>query len=216
MRNLVTYNWLTVFMMVCLVCILCAKYINAQRFKEFFSVILNSKYLKLYTKDINYINGFDGFLFLNLALSLTIFVFFSYQSFVAPLNFEILLFLKLLALIIGFIVFKLLIEYFTGLIFGISEVVNFHIFQKITFRNYAGIVLLGSNFLMIYSNTQKNTIIILFLITVIVINAVGFISSFKNYQKLIALNFFYFLLYLCALEIAPYIILYKMFIDYNA
>ena len=41
----------------------------------------------------------------------------------------------------------------------------------------------------------------------------GLFTSFKAHQSLIKYNFFYFILYLCALEIAPYIILYKVIIS---
>ncbi|MDC3229281.1 DUF4271 domain-containing protein [Flavobacteriaceae bacterium] len=36
--------------------------------------------------------------------------------------------------------------------------------------------------------------------------------NYKNYRSLIFSNFFYFLLYICALEISPYLILYKVIV----
>jgi hypothetical protein len=51
---------------------------------------------------------------------------------------------------------------------------------------------------------------------VCLINLLGFLTSFKTYQKKINPNFFYFLLYLCALEISPYVLLYKVIREYNA
>jgi len=47
------------------------------------------------------------------------------------------------------------------------------------------------------------------IVLLLIINLIGFITSFKMHQKLILNNLFYFILYLCALEIAPYIILYE-------
>jgi hypothetical protein len=60
-----------------------------------------------------------------------------------------------------------------------------------------------------------NIVIISALLLVCLINLIGFLTSFKNYQKLINPNFFYFLLYLCALEIGPYVLLYKVIREYN-
>ena len=38
-------------------------------------------------------------------------------------------------------------------------------------------------------------------------------KALKNYQKLIISKLFYFILYLCALEIAPYLVIYKLLIE---
>ncbi len=59
-------------------------------------VIGNSKYLKIYTKDQKFIDQFDSFLFINLSLSLSIFIYFAYSTFITPVNFELMSFLKLL------------------------------------------------------------------------------------------------------------------------
>jgi hypothetical protein len=40
---------------------------------------------------------------------------------------------------------------------------------------------------------------------------IGFIRSIKFYQKQLINNFFYFILYLCTLEIGPYILICKLF-----
>jgi hypothetical protein len=42
---------------------------------------------------------------------------------------------------------------------------------------------------------------------IVTVNVVGLITLIKNHQKLITSHFFYFILYLCALEIAPLVII---------
>jgi uncharacterized membrane protein len=46
---------------------------------------------------------------------------------------------------------------------------------------------------------------------VIAANLVTYVVSVKNYQNLIFSKLFYFILYLCALEIAPYYFMYYWF-----
>ncbi|WFO18183.1 DUF4271 domain-containing protein [Cellulophaga baltica 4] len=41
----------------------------------------------------------------------------------------------------------------------------------------------------------------------------GWVTAIRNHQKLITNNFFYFILYLCALEIAPLVLLGDYFKD---
>ncbi|RZW43378.1 MAG: DUF4271 domain-containing protein, partial [Flavobacteriaceae bacterium] len=46
---------------------------------------------------------------------------------------------------------------------------------------------------------------------IVLIHLIGFLTTFKSYQNVIIENLFYFILYLCALEFGPYILLYKVF-----
>ncbi|RED46668.1 uncharacterized protein DUF4271 [Winogradskyella eximia] len=216
MRNYITYEWFTIFTIIGLFSIVVAKYINTLRFNDFMYVIGNSKYLKIYTKDQKFIDQFDSFLFINLSLSFSIFLFFAYSTFVSPLDFELVSFLKLLFVVSTIIIIKTLIERLIGSLFEIDSLMDQYLFQKTTFKNLSGIVFLMANLFLLYTNLSIEIIITIGFSLVCIINFIGFLSSFKTYQKLLNPNFFYFLLYLCALEIGPYILLYKVIREYNA
>lgn len=216
MRNFITYEWFTILTMIGLLSIGGAKYMNTLRFGDFFNVIVNSKYLKIYTKDQKFIDEFDGFLFVNLVISLSIFLFFGYSNFVSPIDFELITFLKLLFAVSAVILIKTLLERLIGSLFEIDSLVDDYLFQKTTFKNYSGMVFLVANLFLLYTTMSADVVIISGISLVFLINLIGFLSSFKNYQKLINPNFFYFLLYLCALEIGPYVLLYKVIREYNA
>ncbi|WP_405575175.1 DUF4271 domain-containing protein [Winogradskyella sp. Asnod2-B02-A] len=216
MRNYITYEWFTIFTIIGLFSIVVAKYINTLRFNDFLYVIGNSKYLKIYTKDQKFIDQFDSFLFINLSLSFSIFLFFAYSTFISPLDFELVSFLKLLFVVSTVIIIKTLIERLIGSLFEIDSLMDQYLFQKTTFKNLSGIVFLIANLFLLYTNISIEIIITIGFSLVCIINLIGFLSSFKTYQKLLNPNFFYFLLYLCALEIGPYILLYKVIREYNA
>ena len=216
MRNYITYEWFTIFTIIGLFSIVVAKYINTLRFNDFMYVIGNSKYLKIYTKDQKFIDQFDSFLFINLSLSFSIFLFFAYSTFVSPLDFELVSFLKLLFVVSTIIIIKTLIERLIGSLFEIDSLMDQYLFQKTTFKNLSGIVFLMANLFLLYTKLSIKIIITIGFSLVCIINFIGFLSSFKTYQKLLNPNFFYFLLYLCALEIGPYILLYKVIREYNA
>ncbi|WP_296380709.1 DUF4271 domain-containing protein [Winogradskyella sp.] len=216
MRNFITHEWFTIFTIIGLFAIVAAKFVNTLRFNDFLYVIGNSKYLKIYTKDQKFIDQFDSFLFINLALSFSIFTYFAYSTFITPLSFELISFLKLLFAISTIIIIKTLLERLIGSLFEIDSVIDNYLFQKTTFKNYSGIVFLVANLLLLYTNKYANVVIIASFILICLINLIGFLTSFKNYQKSINPNFFYFLLYLCALEISPYVLLYKVIREYNA
>ncbi|BAO75902.1 DUF4271 domain-containing protein [Winogradskyella sp. PG-2] len=216
MRNLITHEWFTIFTIIGLLAIVAAKFLNTMRFNDFLYVIGNSKYLKIYTKDQKFVDQFDSFLFINLALSSSIFIYYSYTTFVSPLTFELTIFLKLLFAISTIIIIKVLLERLIGSLFEIDSLIDNYLFQKTTFKNYSGIIFLIANLLLLYTSTNANVVIIATFILICLINLIGFLTSFKNYQKIINPNFFYFLLYLCALEIGPYVLLYKVIREYNA
>ncbi len=215
MRNFITYEWFTIFTILGLFAIVAAKFVNTLRFNDFLYVIGNSKYLKIYTKDQKFIDQFDSFLFINLALSFSIFSYFAYSTFVSPLSFELISFLKLLFAISTIIIIKTLLERLIGSLFEIDGLIDHYLFQKTTFKNYSGIVFLIANLFLLYTNRYTNVVIIAAFSLICLINLIGFLTSFKNYQKIINPNLFYFLLYLCALEIGPYILLYKVIREYN-
>jgi len=215
MRNFITYEWFTIFTIVGLLSIVAAKFVNTLRFNDFLYVIGNSKYLKIYTKDQKFIDQFDSFLFINLALSFSIFIYFAYSTFISPIPFELIAFLKLLFAVSTIMIIKTLIERLIGSLFEIDSLIDHYLFQKTTFKNYSGIVFLIANLFLLYTNIPLEITLISAFSLVCLINVIGFLTSFKTYQKLINLNFFYFLLYLCALEIGPYILLFKVIREYN-
>lgn len=215
-REVISYEWFTVFMVLGLSLITMAKVLFTNRFLDFIGVLGNSKYLKLYTKDQKFIDFFDGLLFLNLAIGLSVFGYFSYLTLVPTEIFELDVFLKILLGITGISLIKILIERLVGSLFEIDKLIDSYLFQKTSYKNFNGFVLLITNTLLLYVINPTKNIIIGIVALLVLINLIGFMTSFKNHQKTVTNNLFYFILYLCALEIGPYLILYKIIVEYKA
>jgi len=215
LRDVFSNDWFTVCLVVGLACITLSKYIFAPRFKDFIAVIGNSKYLKIYSRDQKFIDGFDALLFFNGIITISIFAYVSYTTLVHPSEFNVNQFSKLLFGVGVLFLIKVLLERLIGSIFEIDELIDSYLFQKTAFKNYSGLVLLPINCILIYAISPSKSIIYSIIGLIVVINLIGFISSFKNHQKLLLNNIFYFILYLCALEIGPYLILYKIIKDFN-
>jgi len=216
LREIVSNEWFTVFMVLGLGFLTLSKFLFARRFDDFLAVIGNSKYLKIYARDQKFIDGFDTLLFLNLVISVSIFSFLAYSEFVNPAEFDLIQFFKLLFGIGALVLIKVLLERLIGSLFEIDALIDSYLFQKTTYKNYTGLVLLPVNILMIYTFAPTKSFIYAILGLIFLINLIGFITSFKNHQKLLLDNLFYFILYLCALEIGPYIVLYWLILDYKA
>lgn len=216
LREIVSNEWYTLFIMLGLVFITLAKHIFAHRFSDFIEVIGNSKYLKLYVKEQKYIDGFNTLLLLNLIISAAIFTSIILSTFNNDWSFNLILFLQLLVVIGAILVLKSGIERILGRLFEIEPLIDAYLFQKTSFKNYSGMLLIPINALLLFSVTPSKPIIYFIIGFIIIINLIGFITSVRNYQKLIISNFFYFILYLCTLEIGSYLILYKLIIENEA
>ena len=216
LREVISNDWFTIFLILGLAFITLCKYLFASRFKDFVSIISNSKYLKIYARDQKFIDGFDALLFLNLIISVSIFSYIVYASLVHPSAFNLTQFFKLIFGIGVLFLIKVLFERLIGSVFEIDTLIDSYLFQKTTYKNYTGLLLLPINCLLIYTLSPTKPIIFACIGVIVLINLLGFISSFKNHQKLLLNNLFYFILYLCALEIGPYLILFKIIKDFNA
>jgi hypothetical protein len=212
MREVISNELFTILIVLGLCILAFAKYAFSNRFNDYLWVIGNSKYLKIYAREQKFIDQFDSLLFVNLIISLSIFSFVGYNTFVDSLPFDLTTFIKLFVGIGAIILIKILLERLIGSLFDIDELIDSYIFQKTNYKNYIGLFLLPINIILIYAIQPTATIMYVVIAFIILINLIGFITSFKTHQKTILNNLFYFILYLCALEIAPYIILYKLFI----
>ena len=216
LRETVSNEWFTVFIVLALGCLTLSKFLFARRFDDFLAVIGNSKYLKIYTKEQKFIDGFDALMFLNLIISVSIFSFLMYSEFVNPAEFDLVQFFKLLFGVGALVLIKVLLERLIGSLFEIDALIDSYLFQKTTYKNYTGFILLPVNILLIYTLTPSKGIVYAVLALIFLINLMGFMTSFKNHQKTLLNNLFYFILYLCALEIGPYLILYHFILDFKA
>lgn len=210
LRNLENNDWFTTLILVCLVLIAVSKLLNFKRFNDLVSIFTNSNYLKIYIKEQKFINLFDGILFLNLIISLTIFSLISLKVFKDIEQLNIDLYFRLIVGLGCILLIKVLIDRLIGSLFEVDDIMNSYIFQKITYKNFIGLILLPINIILIYSVSPYKTIIYLIILLIFIVNLIGFATSLIVNLKVVKNNFFYFILYLCALEIAPYIILFKV------
>jgi len=213
-RDVTSNEIFTVLIILGIFFIASAKLLSPKRFNEFVLVLGNSKYLKIYSREQKFLDMFDGLLFVNLIISISVFVFLVYQKFVDNMNPSVGLLFKLIFGLAVFILIKVLIERLVGSLFEIDSLIDHYLFQKISYKNLIGIILIPINALLIYSLDSNKIAIFIIIGLLFAISIIGLITSIKSYQSLIKNNLFYFILYLCALEIAPYLVLYKVISAY--
>ncbi|WP_338732658.1 DUF4271 domain-containing protein [Mangrovimonas cancribranchiae] len=213
-RQVVTYDVFTVLIVVGLILVALSKVFFERRFKDFTYVFINSTYLKVYEKEQRFFDLFDGLLFANLVLGLTTFccVSLNYVNDTFEISYNIVL--KLIIGIAIFFIFKTLLERLIASLFEIDKILDAYLFQKISYKNFLGLLLIPINIILLFGITPSVYAIYIAIAILLLVNIVGVVTSYKSNQNLIKQNMFYFILYLCTLEIGPFLILYKTIIDY--
>jgi len=121
-----------------------------------------------------------------------------------------ILFTRIFTLLTVFILSKFLVDKIIATTFGIEEIIEQFNLHKVTFRTYIGLLLLPISIILFYGNYSTNFLIITIITMLLIINLVTYLISLKNYQNFVFGKLFYFILYLCALEIAPYYFIFYL------
>jgi hypothetical protein len=211
LREVISNEWLIALFVLSLALITVVKFTYSIRFSDFLFILFNSNYIKIYNNERRLIDNFNLLLILNYISSLTIFIILTYNQFISPLEFNIILFLQIATSVFLFMFFRIFIEKILAWVFDIVPVINHYIVEKINYRNFLGLLLLPINILLVFSVQPNKFILKVIGILLALLCIIGFINIIKTNLKLVFRNSFYFILYLCALEIGPYIILYKVF-----
>ena len=211
LRVIENKDWATILFMISFATIAITKLAFENRFTDFAKLIYSDKYTNVYKDSSNLNSGFTIALFFVQIISLAFFIQLSLSSFGYASKTDWILFIQIITLLIFFVLSKFLIEKIIGTAFNIEEFIEQFNLQKVIFRTYIGLFILPINIILFY-NDAISTKFMLFLISIVlIINILTYLVSIKNYQNIIFGKLFYFILYLCALEIAPYYFMYYWF-----
>ena len=201
-------DWVTVLFLMALLLVAITKTAFENRFSDFVNLIINNKYLKIYKDSSNLMSWFTILLFVVQLISLSFFVLMvlSYLGYTTKTNW--ISYIQILTFLSFFVLSKFLIEKIIATSFNIESFIEqFNLF-KVSYRTYIGLLLLPVNIVLFYTDLMNTYFIMGVLAILLVINSITYLVSLKNYQKLLLSKLFYFILYICALEIAPYYFMY--------
>jgi hypothetical protein len=156
-------------------------------------------------KVMNWFNLFWGFfLIINFSLFVYLLLDVFHETDEVSSNLE---FPWIIAALILYLFVKLGMQLGNGYIFGIQKMITEVVFKKLSYFNYSGMVMFLANIVLTYIFVGSKVVVYVAILLILLINVIGWITIIRNYQKLITGYFFYFILYLCALEIAPLILI---------
>ncbi len=202
---------LTIVIVLILVLLVVSKKLFETRFDDFISLFTSGKYLIIKSREHKAFFGFNVLMLAIHILSISILLFVIYRIFLTPEPEQFgIIFLRIITAYSFFVLVKITVEKIIANIFDIDDLAENYLFYKHTYRNFISILILPVSIFLIYS-TFAGKGLLYFLGVILIIGLVySLYNVVKKNQGLISRNWFYFILYLCALEITPYVILYKL------
>jgi len=203
-------DWATLLFVFCFAVVAVNKSVFEARFAEFIKLGFSDKYTKIYKDTSNLLSWFTISFFFVQVISYSFLLQFvlSYFNLVKPGGIS---FIQLFTVVAFFILAKFLIEKIIATAFSIEEFSEQFNLHKVNYRAYIGLLLLPINVILFYNIAPTRILLYLILAIIIAATVISYLVSLRIYQKLILAKLFYFILYLCALEIAPYYFMYYWF-----
>ena len=201
-------DWITVIIFSSILFLVIAKNLFYNRFLNFIILPFNNKYIFMYNKKDKLLNWFNIFFTIFQLLNFSLFIYltsnilYNSESELYPVVFSIIL-----GLLFLFLFAKILLQMGGGFVFNNNKIISEFIFKKLSYLNYSSIIMLAANIILAYVLKDSKIVVFVSIFLIVVVNVIGWITIIKNYQKVISSYFFYFILYLCALEIAPIVII---------
>ena len=181
------------------------------RFLNFIILPFNNKYVFMYNKKEKLLNWFHIFFTIFQVINFSLFIYLAFQVLFkdrailgvdSVYNYPIILGVLLLFLLI-----KVSLQLGNGFIFNSNKAISELIFKKLSYLNYSGLVMFAANVVLCYMFKGSELVVYATFFLILLINVIGWVTLLRNHQNFLASNFFYFILYLCALEIAPFVII---------
>ncbi len=209
-RILESKDWATFLFVLSFILIAIAKTAFETRFSDYLKILVSDKYIKVYKDTSHLMSGFTILLFIVQLISFSFFIQIVLYKFGYVPTIEWILYILIISFLAVFTLSKFLIEKIIATAFNIEDFTEQFNLQKVSYRTYVSMLLLPFNIYLFYNESSSNTLLICIICVILAINVYTYLVSLKIYQNLLISKMFYFILYLCALEIAPYYFIYYL------
>ncbi|QNJ97226.1 hypothetical protein ALE3EI_0649 [Constantimarinum furrinae] len=212
-RHLENIDWITLLLFGCLALFALAKYLYPKRFQEFIMLPLTNKYFLIQGRNNEINHPFNILLFASQVISISLFIYLAFTVYNPDLvQQNSWLYVQICTFYSVFVLVKFCIEKIVAHVFSIETLINSYLYQKLSCRNLLSMFFFIANLVLFYVTTPSEVYIVTLFVLLLLLNGIALFYSYKTNGNSILKNFFYFILYLCALEISPYIILYKLMV----
>lgn len=185
------------------------KVLYPNRFFEYINLLVNNRYIIVYEKKDKKTPLFTLSLTLIqwLSLSLFFYLWIHYHKKHLP-HITPFIFIDIALILLLSLSLKYLLQRIISYIFELQDFGNHYLFSRLSYSNYASIVMTLLLFITSYSLSINEIYLYGILFIYLIINILSWIMIIKTNQRQVKQYLIYFILYLCTLEIAPYLYFY--------
>ncbi|WP_026837292.1 DUF4271 domain-containing protein [Gillisia sp. JM1] len=214
-RYITSNDLLTIIILLVLLLLAVAKTLFSNRFEDFISLAASGKYLIIKSKEYKLLFGFNVLMLTAHILIVSLFVFLTFRLLTTQtLDSSGNLLLRIITAYSFIALLKITVEKIIANVFDIDEIMDTYIFQKQTYLNFISLIIFGLSLFLVYSDIPSLPLFYLIIALILIALLYILYAIVKKNLRLISRFWFYFILYLCALEIAPYVVLYKLITKY--
>lgn len=206
-RTIIDTNWVTVLLVVLLVCVFLLKGLSFERLKGNVLSLINKTFIESEIEEnYSFVNLFKivVFIFSMTVISLLMYKFLLFFDVSKEGGFYI--FMKTLGVVFSYFSTKRLVEFLLSHLFKINEQLKFFLGSKSNYLNCVSFYVFIA--LVIVEYSPLNTLFLVYIS--VLFFSIRFVLHLISNKKLISSKLFYFILYLCSFEIAPPFILFKL------
>jgi len=213
LRNIENWDLVTLILVAIFIILAITRYLFPRKFHEFTLLPITDKYFMLQQKGYEVKHLFSLLLLGVQVLSFSLFIYlFLHVTKEFLIERNPWLFLQIGTGLFVFLGVKYLSEKIIAHIFNIEGIINRYLHEKLSYTNLISLLVLMGNIVFFFAVKPSKNILFIFSIVIATLYLIALLSSFKRNWSVIIRYSFYFILYLCALEIAPFIILYRLLV----
>lgn len=206
-RTIIDTNWITILLVVLLVCVFLLKGLSFERLKGNALSLMNKTFIESEIEEnYSFVNLFKivVFIFSIMVISFLMYKFLLFFDVSKEGGFYI--FIETLGVVFSYFSIKRLLEFLLSHLFKINEQLKFFLCSKSNYLNCVSFYLFIA--LVIVEYSPLNTLFLVYFS--VLFFSIRFVLHLISNKKLISSKLFYFILYLCSFEIAPPFILFKL------
>ncbi|WP_196895355.1 DUF4271 domain-containing protein [Aureivirga marina] len=211
-RTLPNANWLTITLILFFCGFVAFKFIYKERLVQNYFLLFSNNYFFNYGKESKSIFNLYfliSYLFQCLFITLLGFTFLKYYP-INPFPVDYHVFLYIASGVSIYFLFKTLVGILLKFIFDLNETYDNVSFQKVSYLTSISLLLFPLLIISVYTTFYSEIIFKITAVLFFILLLYRYLMLVLNNKILIASHLFYFILYLCTVEIAPFIIFYKL------
>ncbi|WP_165731579.1 DUF4271 domain-containing protein [Polaribacter sp. 20A6] len=206
-RVVIDNSWITILLVCLFACVFLLRGLSVVRLKGSVSSLFNESFIDSEIEEnTSFFNPFKNviFIFSITVLALLTYKIYLYYNSSAEQGFYT--FLKIFGVVFSYLTIKRLLEFLLSVVFKIDKKLDFFLVSKSVYFYSVSFFLLIAIVLVEYS--QLDTPFLVYFSALLF--SIRFIFHAVINKKLVFSELFYFILYLCAVEIAPLFVLFRL------